>query len=261
MADLNDSIDIDVYRQLNTILFSFNGFTESGIISANGHSDIDLSGKLHSSFSSSDGFSHSYGSSNLDDVNASVSQVSSDLEYDNSENESQDKVESNYNSDYLVTENESDEEINHPENNDKSDNYNFDSSSSVDESEENIVYSDDTDSDSIENRRENVDLDGVANKHGTPDELFDLLNQPINWKSNNFNNIEIKHFRGTTEAKLSPNWDSDNSQPLDYFQLYFNDEILRTIVENSNIYHHHCVQIRQIRDPNYRQELGKHRPK
>ena len=194
MADLNDSIDIDVYRQLNTSLSSFDRFTESDIINANGHPDIDLSVELHSSFSSSDGFSQSYGASNLDDVNISVLQVSSDLEYDNSENESQDEVESNYNSDYLVTENESDEEINHPKNNDESDNNNFDSSSSVDESEESIVNSYDTDSDSIENHRENVDLDGVANKHGTPDELFDLLTQPINWKSNNFNNIEIKHF-------------------------------------------------------------------
>ena len=159
-----------------------------------------------------------------------------------------------------MTESESNEEINPPENNDESDNNNFDSSSSVDESEGSIVNSYDTDSNSIDNHRENLDLDGVTNKHGTPDELFDLLNQPINWKSNSFHNIEITHFQGTTEAKLPPNWDFDNFQPLDYFQLYFNDEILRTIVENSNIYHHHCVQIQQIRDPNKRQELGQHRP-
>ena len=183
----NGSIDIDVNRQLNTSLSSFDRFTESDIINANGHPDIHLSSELHSSFSSLDGFLQSFGASNLDDVNASVTQVSSDLEYDNSENESQDEVESNYNSDYLVTENESHEEINHPENNDESDNDNFDSSSSVNESEESIVNSYDTDSDSIENRRENVDLDGVANKHGTPDELFDILNQPIK--------LEIKQFQ------------------------------------------------------------------
>ena len=163
-----------------------------------------------------------------------VYHMSSDLEYGNSENESQEKiVESNYNSDDS-SENESDEEINPPGNNDDSD-YNFDSNSSGNELEENINF-DDTDSDSIDNCGDNLDLDGVANKHGMPDELFERLNQPINWKSNNFNNIEIKHFQGTTEAKLPPNWDFDKSKPLDYFQLYFNDEILRTIVENSNIY-------------------------
>ena len=250
MEDLNDSIDIEVYRQLNTSLSSFEGFTKSDLHNGT----CNLSGELNSSLSSNDGFSQSFRVSNLDDVNASGSQVPSYLEYDISENESQNEVESNYNSDNLVTENESDD-TSDPEDNDESDN-NFDSSSSVDESEENIVScntdsdsddtdsdSHDTDSDSVENRRESIDLDGVANKDGTPDELFELLNQPINWKSNNFNNIDIKHFRGTSEAKLPPNWDSANSQPLDYFQLYFNDDILTKIVKNSNIYHRHCVQI------------------
>ena len=79
---------------MNTSLSSFDGFTESDTINAKGHPDIDLSGQLHSSFSSSDGFLQSdvNGESNFDDVNASVSHMSSDLEYDNSENESQDEL-------------------------------------------------------------------------------------------------------------------------------------------------------------------------
>ena len=51
-----------------------------------------------------------------------------------------------------------------------------------------------SDSDSDTSHGENVDIDELANIPGTPDELFGLLNSPIHWKSNNFNNIEIKHF-------------------------------------------------------------------
>ena len=112
--------------------------------------------------------------------------------------------------------------------------------------------SDGSESDSDTSCGENVDIDGLANNPGTPDKLFGLLNSPINWKSNNFNNIEIKHFMGTTDAKLPDDWDAENSQPLAYFQLYFNKEILEKIVENCNIYHGYCVQIRCICDPNYR---------
>ena len=182
MADLNDNIDLDVYRQLNTSSSSFDGFTECDISNAKGHPHLDLSRQLDSSFLSSIGFSQSdiNGESNSDDGNASVSHMSSDLEYGYSENESQDEiVESSYNS-HDSSENESDEEINPPGNNSKSDYENSDSSSSGNEFEENI-NSDDTESDSIDNHGDNLDLDGVANKHGMPDELFELLNQPINW--------------------------------------------------------------------------------
>ena len=56
------------------------------------------------------------------------------------------------------------------------------------------------DSESIDNCRDNVDLDGVANKDGMPDDLFGLLNKPVNWILNNFNNIEIK----ISEVQLKP---------------------------------------------------------
>ena len=104
MGDLNGSIDLDVYRQLNTSLSSFDGFTESDINNAKGHPHVDLSRQLDSSFSSSEGFSQSdfNGETKSDDGNLSVSQLSSDLEYFNSENESQDEiVVSNYNSNNL----------------------------------------------------------------------------------------------------------------------------------------------------------------
>ena len=109
MADVNDSIDLDVYEQLNTSLSSFNRLNN-----AKGHPHLDLSRQLDSSFLSSDGFSQSdiNCESNSDDGNASVSHVSYDLEYGNSENESQHEiVESNYNSDDS-SEHESDEDIN-----------------------------------------------------------------------------------------------------------------------------------------------------
>ena len=95
-----------------------------------------------------------------------------------------------------------------------------------------------------------IDIDRLSMDDRTSDDMFDVLNRDPEW-TQNFTDIHVKQFTGQKGSKLPPDFDVSVATPLDYFQLFFSDNIFETICKNSNNFKiFHCQQKRLIQ-PQY----------
>ena len=100
-----------------------------------------------------------------------------------------------------------------------------------------------------------VDLDNLFGKDGTGDELYEVLNKDPEWISENFQDIHVRQFSEQTGPDLPDSFDTSTATPLDYFQLFFDDHVFETIVQNTNKYEKYSVNKKRIVKPNYTEKF------
>ena len=74
-----------------------------------------------------------------------------------------------------------------------------------------------------------IDLDNLANDTRSPDDMYDILNTDPEW-TQNFSDIHVSQFTGPVGNKLGSDFDISLASPLDYFQLYFSDNVFQQYV-------------------------------
>ena len=95
-----------------------------------------------------------------------------------------------------------------------------------------------------------VDLDNLANDTRSPDDMYNILNVDPEW-TQDFSDIHVNQFTGPVGPKLGPDFDTSIATPLDYFQLFFSDEVFQRICDNTNKFKQFRVQQKQITAPNF----------
>ena len=79
-----------------------------------------------------------------------------------------------------------------------------------------------------------VDIDNLAymyDKNG--DEMFDILQKDPEWLET-FLPIYVNQFTQPTGPNLPEDFNTDTASPLEYFQLFFSNEVMETIVQSTN---------------------------
>ena len=75
---------------------------------------------------------------------------------------------------------------------------------------------------------------------------------PPQWESGHFRNFHIPFFKGPPEGPNLPDgFDVLQAKAIDYFQLFFTDELLSTIVQNTNSYALWSIRNKRILNPRY----------
>ena len=99
----------------------------------------------------------------------------------------------------------------------------------------------------------NNDNDPVFSDEATDDEDVPCPDEkPPEWKSSHFRNFHIPLFKGPPEGPNLPDgFDVLQAKVIDYFQLFFTDELLSTIVQNMNSYALWSIQHKRILNPQY----------
>ena len=99
-----------------------------------------------------------------------------------------------------------------------------------------------------------IDLDGLANDERNPDEMFDKINCDPEW-SQNFSDVHVRQFRGDGAANLPQDFDVNTATPLEYFQLFFTNNVLETIVENTNKFQQFRCDQKRVTKPEYEEKF------
>ena len=92
-----------------------------------------------------------------------------------------------------------------------------------------------------------VDNDGNENYASAPnsdtEELVDedlaweMTTHPPNWSCDNLQDFHVRDFNGPQPRVCLPqHFDVSTAWPIDYFSLYFSDEVLESFVCNTNAY-------------------------
>ena len=79
-----------------------------------------------------------------------------------------------------------------------------------------------------------IDLDNLLQDDCSSDEMFDILNGDPEWTDSEFADIHVRHFIGPTGFNLPPYFDVEVASAIDYFQLFFSDDVFQTICDNTN---------------------------
>ena len=95
-----------------------------------------------------------------------------------------------------------------------------------------------------------VDLDNLANDTRSPDDKYNILNVDPEW-TQDFSDIHVNQFTGPVGPNLGPDFDTSVTTLLDYFQLFFSDEVFQHICDNTNKFKQFRVQQKQITAPNF----------
>ena len=83
-------------------------------------------------------------------------------------------------------------------------------------------------------------------------EIKDPDEQPPDWTSDNFRDFHVLPFKGPTSGQTLPSgFDVDTATPLQYFQLFFTDELFSQLVDDTNSYALWSIRQKQIFDPRY----------
>ena len=100
-----------------------------------------------------------------------------------------------------------------------------------------------SDSDMHNDIRDNlvIDLDNLLQDGCSLDEMFDILNGDPEWTDSEFVDIHVRHFIGPTGSNFPPHFDVEVASPIDYFQLFFSDDVFQTIYDNTNKFQKFCV--------------------
>ena len=83
-------------------------------------------------------------------------------------------------------------------------------------------------------------------------EIKDPDDQPPDWTCDNFRDFHVPPFKGPTPGPtLPPDFDVETATPLQYFQLFFTDELFAQLVDNTNSYALWSIRQKQILDSRY----------
>ena len=189
---------------------------------------------------------------------------------DDSENESElvmeiDLEPANYNS------NELDDEIvndNHehsiPEHENAMENYNLINEMDMDSSSDELGQDgqehdqptcggSETESDGENNETDTLAIyvDNLLYDRCSGNEMFDTLTLDPEWTETNYADIHVRQFNGPTGFNLPAHFDPEVVTPIDYFQLFFSDEVLQTICDNTNKFKTFHVTQKQVVNPEY----------
>ena len=76
--------------------------------------------------------------------------------------------------------------------------------------------------------------DGESADENLPRDLEDL---PPDWQTEHFRDFHVPPFRGQQPGpRLPDDFNVETAKPIDYFQLFFSDELLNSIVQHVNSY-------------------------
>ena len=95
-----------------------------------------------------------------------------------------------------------------------------------------------------------VDLDNLGSNNQNGDEMFDSLQKDPEW-SETFLPIHVNQFNQLTGSNLPQDFNMDTASPLEYFQLFFSNEVMEKIVQNTNAYVQYSVQQKKFKKPDY----------
>ena len=95
-----------------------------------------------------------------------------------------------------------------------------------------------------------VDTDNILQNNGEANDMIEILNKPITWTST-FRKVYTNPFTHPSGPKLPAEFDVAKATPINYFRLFFTDEVFQKICTNTNLYHEHQVNIKRTREPNY----------
>ena len=96
-----------------------------------------------------------------------------------------------------------------------------------------------------------IDVDNLLYDDRTGDEMFKILTCDPEWFDTNYAPIHVRQFIGPTGFNLPEYFDTQIAKPIDYFQLFFSDEVLQTICDNTNKYQKFRVAQKQIINNQY----------
>ena len=84
-------------------------------------------------------------------------------------------------------------------------------------------------------------------------EIKDPDEQPPDWTCDNFRDFHVPPFKGPAPGPtLPPDFDVDTATPLQYFQLFFSDELFSQLVDDTNSYALWSIRQKQMLDHRYR---------
>ena len=95
-----------------------------------------------------------------------------------------------------------------------------------------------------------VDTDNILQNNDEANDMIEILNKSITWTST-FRKVYTNPFTHPSSPKLPAEFDVAKAMPINYFSLFFTDEVFRKICTNTNLYHEHQVNIKRTREPNY----------
>ena len=114
-----------------------------------------------------------------------------------------------------------------------------------------IVDNDDDDDDDDDGNYDLcVDIDNLGNDTRSANEMHDVLNNDPEW-TQNYLPIHVQQFNGPFGTQLGPAFDPSVATPLDYFQLFFSDNVFEVICDHTNKYQKFRVEQKKITSPDY----------
>jgi len=101
-----------------------------------------------------------------------------------------------------------------------------------------------------------IDLDNLDGDCRSADEMLELLHTDPLWTRRNYKPIHVRQFAENSSPNLPEDFDTTSS-PIKYFQLFFSDEVLNEIVENTNKYVIYHGNSKRVTDPRYVEKYWK----
>ena len=92
--------------------------------------------------------------------------------------------------------------------------------------------------------------DGESADENLPRDPEDL---PPDWQTEHFRDFHVPPFRGQQPGpRLPDDFNVETAKPIDYFQLFFSDELLNSIVQHTNSYAVWAIQQKRLVRPQYK---------
>ena len=108
-----------------------------------------------------------------------------------------------------------------------------------------------------DNNLSDIDLSDVSSVSSDEDdnEVDDFeFDEPI-WTNSSFVNVDVDEFEEISGPQLPPDFDTARAMPLDYFQLFFSETVIRDITKNTNRYAAFLIAEKQRANPGYTNTL------
>ena len=99
-----------------------------------------------------------------------------------------------------------------------------------------------------------VDTDNLSQDSRNPDDMHDILNMDPEW-TQNFSQIHVNQFTGPVGTNFPDNFDTTTASPLQYFQLFFSNDVFERICKNTNKFKKFRVEQKKITSPDYKEQF------
>lgn len=96
-----------------------------------------------------------------------------------------------------------------------------------------------------------IDQDHLGEQEGEKIDLFDLISKNVTWVDQGFQPVHVKQFTGNDTITYPDDFPLDHAEPIDFFSLYFNDEIFDTLVVNTNEYYLYKLGVKRQTNPDF----------